>query len=72
MANESAEHRVTLVEKALAAYPEGTAQVVCSDGRTPDWEPASFARVIADVPCTGLGALRRRPESRWRRRCEVS
>lgn len=23
---------------------------------------------MADVPCTGLGALRRRPESRWRRR----
>ncbi|MDO5736137.1 MAG: RsmB/NOP family class I SAM-dependent RNA methyltransferase [Propionibacteriaceae bacterium] len=70
VANESAEHRVTLVEKALAAYPEGTAQVVCSDGRTPQWQPASFARVIADVPCTGLGALRRRPESRWRRRYE--
>jgi 16S rRNA (cytosine967-C5)-methyltransferase len=24
--------------------------------------------VLADVPCTGLGALRRRPESRWRRK----
>ena len=70
VANESAEHRATLVEQALSAYPEGTATVVCSDGRTPDWEPGSFARVIADVPCTGLGALRRRPESRWRRRYE--
>ncbi len=70
VANESAEHRATLVQNALAAYPEGTAEVVCSDGRTPTWAPASFARVIADVPCTGLGALRRRPESRWRRRYE--
>lgn len=70
VANEVAEHRVALVEKALAAYPEGTASVVCSDGRDPQWQPASFARVIADVPCTGLGALRRRPESRWRRRYE--
>lgn len=70
VANESAEHRATLVEQALSAYPEGTATSVCSDGRAPQWEPASFARVIADVPCTGLGALRRRPESRWRRRYE--
>ena len=29
--------------------------------------PASFDRVIADVPCCGLGALRRRPEARWRK-----
>ncbi|HEX7718069.1 MAG TPA: rRNA cytosine-C5-methyltransferase, partial [Marmoricola sp.] len=32
--------------------------------------PGSFDRVLVDAPCTGLGALRRRPESRWRRRPE--
>jgi len=40
---------------------------VVADGLTPPWAPASFDRVLVDAPCTGLGALRRRPESRWRR-----
>jgi 16S rRNA (cytosine967-C5)-methyltransferase len=29
--------------------------------------PGTFDRVLVDAPCSGLGALRRRPESRWRR-----
>ncbi|MCV7030924.1 RsmB/NOP family class I SAM-dependent RNA methyltransferase [Mycobacterium sherrisii] len=36
------------------------------DGRASGLEPG-FDRVLVDVPCTGLGALRRRPEARWRR-----
>ncbi|HSN11705.1 MAG TPA: rRNA cytosine-C5-methylase, partial [Propionibacteriaceae bacterium] len=42
--------------------------VIAADGTRPPWRPSTFARVLADVPCTGLGALRRRPEARWRRR----
>ncbi|MCC2592952.1 RsmB/NOP family class I SAM-dependent RNA methyltransferase [Tessaracoccus sp. OS52] len=69
VANEVAEHRAQLVEQALSAYPEGTATVVCSDGRRPEAlaDRGPYARVMVDAPCTGLGALRRRPESRWRR-----
>jgi 16S rRNA (cytosine967-C5)-methyltransferase len=41
--------------------------VVVADGTAPAWRRGAFARVLADVPCSGLGALRRRAEVRWRR-----
>lgn len=66
LANEAQLHRARLVVQGLRAYPDGW-QVIVGDGTQPPWRAGTFAAVMADVPCTGLGALRRRPEARWRK-----
>ncbi|MFI5085318.1 MAG: RsmB/NOP family class I SAM-dependent RNA methyltransferase [Actinomycetales bacterium] len=68
LANEPAEHRAKLVRQALAAVPAESWSVRTGDGRDLGAEqPERFDRILVDAPCTGLGALRRRPEARWRR-----
>jgi len=69
LANEPAAHRAELVRQALRPVDHRVWDVRTGDGRElGSREPEGFDRVMVDAPCTGLGALRRRPESRWRRR----
>jgi 16S rRNA (cytosine967-C5)-methyltransferase len=62
IANEMSQARAELVKRVVAGAPVwvGDAREISQKGQT-------FDAVLADVPCTGLGALRRRPEVRWRR-----
>lgn len=67
LANELQHHRARLVSRGVRAAGAGMAGVVTGDGAAPAWAPGTFDRALVDAPCSGLGALRRRPESRWRR-----
>jgi 16S rRNA (cytosine967-C5)-methyltransferase len=68
LAIEVSPHRADLVAGALRGYAgNDRARLVVADGTRPAWRQDSFSRVLVDAPCSGLGALRRRPESRWRR-----
>jgi len=61
--NEISSKRAELVKQVTANH-----DVWVGDGRRISERGINFDAVLADVPCTGIGALRRRPEVRWRRK----
>jgi 16S rRNA (cytosine967-C5)-methyltransferase len=62
LANEPVPHRAELVKRVV-----NNQQVVSFDATDPSNFSSTFDRILVDAPCTGLGALRRRPEARWRK-----
>ena len=66
-ANEIAPARAGLVRQAVASVPLEV-EVSEEDGRERAARtPGEYDRILVDAPCTGIGALRRRPEARWRK-----
>jgi len=63
-ANELHPHRAELVRNVTAPWQ---VEVLVGDARSLPGIEGGYDRVLLDAPCSGLGALRRRPESRWRR-----
>ena len=62
LANEPSEHRAELVARVVPK-----SKIISFDGRNSSEFGETFDRILIDAPCSGLGALRRRPEARWRR-----
>jgi 16S rRNA (cytosine967-C5)-methyltransferase len=62
--------RVELINQGAARIGGQGIETRCWDlSQKPDFlEPESFDRILVDAPCSGLGVLRRNPESRWSRR----
>ena len=61
-ANEVSAVRADLVRQVVNGD-----RVLVGDGREIGDLEEKFDAILIDAPCTGLGALRRRPEVRWRR-----
>ncbi len=66
VAADSRPGRVRLITENIERLGATGIEAVVADATDPPFEPGSFDAVLIDAPCSGLGALRRRPDARWR------
>jgi 16S rRNA (cytosine967-C5)-methyltransferase len=60
------EKRHKLIQENIKNLSIENVDQVVSDGRSAPFAPNGFDHVLVDAPCSGLGVLHRRADSRWR------
>jgi 16S rRNA (cytosine967-C5)-methyltransferase len=68
VALDRSERRLALIGRAARRLGLENVTALARDATQPlaDLPGAPFDRVLVDAPCSGLGALRRNPDARWR------
>lgn len=59
-------HKEQLIQENIKTHSNVT--ILIGDSRLSPWKSKKFDRILIDAPCSGLGAIRRRSESRWKKR----
>ena len=62
--------RLALVKQNFARLSFKKYRIVCGDASAPTewWDGKLFDRILADVPCSASGVVRRHPDIKWLRR----
>ena len=72
VALDSDAERLSRVRENVARLPHGGARIVVAEGDAgvPStwWDGRPFDLILADVPCTASGVVRRHPDAKWLRR----
>jgi 16S rRNA (cytosine967-C5)-methyltransferase len=62
------QHKITLIQKNAQRLGLSCICAICHDATLPKAEYIGKAdKVLADVPCSGLGIIRKKPDIKWRK-----